>query len=61
MKLLGIKAFLRGGYREQTQPVLVVSHARPAGIWIPVPDKSSVNGQVERIAKRLEQALQNDQ
>lgn len=57
MKLLGIKAFLRGGYREQTHSVLVVSHSEPTGLWIPIPKGKEINGTVSRRVAAVERAL----
>jgi hypothetical protein len=35
MKTIGVREFLRGGYQQVDQPILVMSHSRPVGIWMP--------------------------
>ena len=35
MKTIGIREFLRGGYKDLTEPIMVMSHNQPLGIWEP--------------------------
>jgi len=35
MKTMGIREFIRGGYKEITEPVLVMSNSTPLGVWDP--------------------------
>ena len=38
MRLIGVRAFLRGGYLDREHPQLVMRHNRPQGLWIPFDD-----------------------
>ena len=35
MKIMGVREFIRGGYKEITEPVLVMSNSTPLGVWDP--------------------------
>lgn len=35
MKTIGVRDFLKGGYKDSTEPLLVMSHSKPVGIWRP--------------------------
>lgn len=35
MKTIGVRDFLRGGYKELDEPVVVMSHSKPLGVWTP--------------------------
>lgn len=35
MKTIGVREFIKGGYKELTEPVLVMSHSKPIGVWDP--------------------------
>lgn len=46
IKTLGVRGFLHGGYAQRKEPVLVMRHAQPLGIWIPIVDGVPVRGTV---------------
>ena len=36
MKSMGLREFLRGGYRSLTETTVVTSHGRTVATWVPV-------------------------
>lgn len=41
LKTIGVREFLRGAYKDLTEPTLIMSHSRPLGIWSPSEDNYS--------------------
>lgn len=35
MKTISVRDFLRGGYRTISEPVIVMNHSTPIGVWDP--------------------------
>ena len=46
MKTIGIREFLRGGYRDLDELTLITHHGRPMATWMPQPHarKRSMDG-----------------
>lgn len=42
MKTIGIREFLRGAYKDITEPVMVMSNNRPLAVWTPEEEVNSV-------------------
>lgn len=36
IKTLGVRSFLHGEYAARKEPLLVMRHAQPLGIWVPL-------------------------
>jgi len=41
-RTVGLRDFLRGGYHEIHEPVLITFHRRPVAVWTPVPLKETL-------------------
>lgn len=38
MRVMTIREFLRGGYKDVTEMTLITNHGRPMGTWMPQSD-----------------------